>query len=442
MRMPWRRDIQRAYPPRVGPTVNLRDPALAGYLGYAANEAGISINENTALASTAVYRCVSIIASTIAGLPLKTYRDVDGVRETVKSVWDDPGVDMFTRYELVHVCMVHLCLHGNAFLLHVYNSGGQLVGFFPVHPLAVTVRYDRDGGQRIFSVTLDGETNEYDETEMTQVMLFSLDGLTGTSPIRLSREAIGTTLAGDRAAGNMFSSGLMIGGIVTPEDTTSEEDGQIIKAGLEAKMTGAHNAGALAFVNRSLKISPWSMTADDAQFIESRTHQTTEVARIFGVPKVLLAEDGASTWGSGIAELLSAFAKFTLRGFTTPFEQRATMLTRGQSFTEFEYAALLQGTPEQEIALLNTQVETGLLTLDEARAIRNLPPLVTGPEPDPEVTQAFALAQAAPSLVQNPGLPALVDQLRVLAGKAPLGAAVPPPEPEGQAPAEPIEGPV
>ncbi len=367
--------MRRSYPPHIGPTRTLRDPALAGYLGYAADEAGTSVNERTALASTAVYRCVSIIASTVAGLPLKSYRDVDGVRNPVKTVWDDPGAGVFTRYEFVHTCMVHLALHGNAFLLHVYNGGGALVGFFPVHPSAVSVKFDRDEQTRLFSVTLDGETRVYDETEMTQVMLFSLDGLTGASPIRLAREAIGTSLAGDRAAAAMFRSGLMVGGIVTSEETLTEEDAKIVKAGLDARMTGVANAGQLAFVNRSLKISPWTMNAEDAQFIESRTHQVTEIARIFGVPKVLLAEDGASTWGSGIAELDRGFAKYTLRGYTTPFEQRASMVTRGSTVTEFDFKGLLQGTPREEIELLVLQRDAGILTTEEVREIMNLPPL-------------------------------------------------------------------
>lgn len=370
-----RNPLRRNYPPRVGPNVTLRDPALAGYLGYAMDEAGMTVNESTALASTAVYRCVSIIASTVAGLPLKSYRDQAGVRVPAKTVWDDPGAGLFTRYEFVHLCMVHLALHGNAFLLHVYNGAGALSGFFPVHPSAVTVKYNREDRVREFSVTLDGETRVYDETEMTQVMLFSLDGLTGASPIRLAREAIGTSLAGDRAAASMFRSGLMVGGIVTSDETLTEDDAKIVKAGLDARMTGVANAGQLAFVNRSLKISPWTMNAEDAQFIESRTHQVTEIARVFGIPKVLLAEDGASTWGSGIAELDRGMAKYTLRAYTTPFEQRASILSKGSSFVEFEYKGLLQASPEVEIPLILQQVAAGLLTLDEARAIMNLPPL-------------------------------------------------------------------
>lgn len=394
MRFP--RILSRSYPPHIGPQVTLRDPALAGYLGYAMDEAGQRVTETTALGLTAVYRCVSIIASTVAGLPLKSFRDKDGVRESVSSVWDDPGAGMFTRYEFVHLCMVHLALHGNAFLLHVYNGAGALAGFFPVHPLAVTVRHDRDNGGRLFSVSLDGETVVYDESEMTQVMLFSTDGLTGASPIRLARNAIGTGIAGDKAAAAMFQSGLMVGGLVTSDETLTEEDAKLVKAGLEAKMTGTHNAGGLAFVNRSLQISPWTMNAEDAQFIESRQHQITEIARMFGVPKVLLAEDGASTWGSGIAELDRGFAKYTLRGYTTPFEQRASSVTRGSSFVEFDYKGLVQASPEVEIPLLLAQVAAGTLTVDEMRAIINLPPLPAGDVTPPPEASPQPPAQPTP----------------------------------------------
>lgn len=444
----WSRNrgaIQRDSFARITPPRPLQDPALAEYLGYGySNDSGESVGERSSLGLTAVYRSVSIIASSVAGMSLKSYRDAgDGsVREQIKSVWDDPGGDMFTPYELIHTAVVHMALHGNAFLLHIYNGAGQLTGFFPVHPGMVTVKYDKDSHARVFTCDLgDGKGPiDYYEDKMTQVMLFSLDGLTGVSPIRLEANAIGTGIAGDRAAARMFANGLLLGGVVSAEGITPEQ-GELIRTGLKAKLGGSRNAGDIAVVNASLTFSPWTMNAADGQFIESRAFQLDEVARIFGVPKVLLAEDGASTWGSGIAELVDGFSKFTLRAYTAPFEQRASETIRGTGFCEFDYTSLLQGTPAEEIQLLMAQVQAGLLTTDEARAIRNLPPIVSGPAPDPEVVQALALAQAAPSLVQNPGLPALVDQLRVLAGKAPLNPvpATPPPG-APPSPAVPTEG--
>lgn len=381
MRKPW---VRRSYPPRTGPVLPVGDPALAGYLGFGGwNDSGEPVSECSSLSVTAVYRAVSIIASTVAGLPLKSYRDTDRGRIEVSSVWDDPGAGMLTKYEFIHLCMVHMCLHGNAFLLHVYNGAGQLAGFFPIHPNLVHVKLVE--GARIFCAQVPGVGPvEYTEDDMTQVMLFSTDGLTGESPISLARNAIGTTIAADRAAARMFKSGFMLGGVVTSDETLDEDDALAVMSGLKAKMSGANNAGDWAFVNASLKLNPWSMTAENAQFIESRTHQVTEIARMWGIPKVLLAEDGASTWGSGIAELDRGMAKYTLRAYTTPFEQRATVLTRGTSFVEFDFAGLLQGTPAEEIELLARQIELGLLTLDEARAIRNLPPLGASVQPPAE----------------------------------------------------------
>ena len=51
-------------------------------------------------------------------------------------------------------------------------------------------------------------------------------------------------------------------------------------------------------------------------------------------------------------------------------------------YGEFDYTGLLQPTAEEQIPLLIAQLEAGLITLDEARKIQNLPPL--GPRPVPE----------------------------------------------------------
>jgi HK97 family phage portal protein len=342
------------------------------------NDSGESVSETSALGLSAFYRGVSIIASTIAGLPLKSYRDKDGTREEVSSVWDDPGAGVFTRYEFMHTCMVHLCIHGNCFLLHVFNDGGALTGFFPVHPSMVTVKFV--DGQREFHVSWgDRPAEVFTEREMTQVMLFSTDGLTGSSPISLARNAIGTGIAGDRAAAKMFKSGLLMGGIVTPDEDMSLEDGQAIKAGLDAKIAGVTGAGSLAFINKSLKISPWQMNSEDAQFLESRMFQVEEVARILGIPPHLLMQtDKQTSWGTGVEEQNNGLARYTLKAYTSPFEARASFITRGSTFVEFDYAGLLQGTPAEEIRLLLEQTAAGFLTINEARAIRNLPPLPGG----------------------------------------------------------------
>lgn len=427
MRMPWNaREVARNVP-HIGPTRNIGDPALAEYLNSGGwNESGEQVTERSAMAFTAFWRGVQIISGTIAGLPLKTYRDLPtGDREVVASIFDDPCPQYFTRFEWVQLVMVHMCVHGNAYLLHQYNAAGALSSVFPLHPSMVHVKHDEELG-RVYTVRVDGESQELTDADLTHVMGMSLDGLRGLSPIEICRNSLGSGLAADRAAARMFGSGLMIGGLVTSDEHLEEEDAKSVVAGLKAKMGGASNAGDLAFVNASLKISPWAMTGEDAQFLESRVHQVEEVARILGIPPHLLGQTEKQTsWGTGVAEQNRGLARYTLRNYTTPFEQRCSRLLANPRFVEFDMKGLLQAAPEQEIPLLISQVGAGLLTNEEARAILNLPAIEDAPE-DPVVAQALQMVSMNPNLLQSPGLEELVRQIRsVMSGEEAPAPATP-----------------
>jgi HK97 family phage portal protein len=194
----------------------------------------------------------------------------------------------------------------------------------------------------------------------------------------------------------MFASGMLIGGLVTTDDESlTKEDGKALIADLKARLTGSNNAGDIALVNASLKFSPWTMSAEDAQFIESRQYQVEEIARLLGVPKVLLAEDGASSWGSGIGQLLAYMQKTTFVPWTTRAQQRFSRLLSNPRHVEYSYDGLLRGTPQEQTDLLTAQVYAGIITINEARAALNLPPL-----------PADAVAPMQPQATGTPPLPA------------------------------------
>jgi HK97 family phage portal protein len=385
VRWPWTRDARDPQEPEN--LTSIGDSAVAGYFGAAPTMAGVVVNERSALGISAFWRAVMLIAGTIASLPLPTYRDTEpGTRQQVKSWVDDPGTeDGQTPYEWKETCLLHGLLHGNMYLQHVYNGAGAMVGATPLHPLAVEPSWERrpDGsytGRKLFAATgANGRRRTFTQDDMTQVMGPSLDGLRGLSLIGVARQSFGTTIAGDRSAARMFGNGAMIAGLVSTEEDVDDDEAEEIKAGLDRKVGGWENAGEVAFVNRKLKFSPWTMPARDAQFLESRQFQIEEIARWTGVPPHLLMQTEKQTsWGTGVAEQNRGLGRFTLLGWTMRFEQRISRLLGAPRFVEFEFAGLERPTPEEEIRLLIEQVKAGLLTVNEARRIRNLPPIDGG----------------------------------------------------------------
>lgn len=365
--------------------VSIGDPAIADMLGVGApNLAGMSVGETSVLGLASVYRAVSLIAGSIASLPMRTIvTNADGHSDRTGSWLDTPagpGKDVQTAYEFKETLLVHLLLHGNAYLGHVYGGAGQIVGLLPIHPLAVTPEIHADTGLKFFTVSLaDGTQRVLFSDQLTHIPALSTDGIKGLSPLALARNVFATSMAGDQAAARMFGNGMMVSGIVTPEEDLTAEEATTIKSDLRQRIQGTNNAGDIAVINRKLKFQQWSLSAEDAQFLQSRAFQVEEVARWFGLQPMHLGQtDKQTSWGTGVQEQNRGLARYVLEPWTTRIQERLSRLLTGAKKCEFDYAAFVQPDVETEIGLLISQVEAGLLTINEARKIRNLPPLPGG----------------------------------------------------------------
>ncbi|WP_460357177.1 phage portal protein [Mycobacterium sp. ZZG] len=383
---PWsNRPAFDAVETRAEVAVSIGDPAIADMLGLGApNLAGMSVGETSVLGLASVFRAVSLIAGSIASLPLRTIvTNADGHTDRTGSFLDTPagpGKDVQTAYEFKETLLVHLLLHGNAYLGHVYGGAGQIVGLLPIHPLAVTPEIHPETGLKFFTVSLaDGTRRVLFSDQLTHIPALSTDGIKGLSPIACARNVFATSMAGEAAAARMFGNGMMVSGIITPEEDLTADEATTIKNDLRQRLQGTNNAGDIAVINRKLKFQQWSLSAEDAQFLQSRAFQVEEVARWFGLQPMHLGQtDKQTSWGTGVQEQNRGLARYVLEPWTTRIQERLSRLLTGAKKCEFDYAAFVQPDVETEIGLLISQVDAGLLTINEARKIRNLPPLPGG----------------------------------------------------------------
>lgn len=368
-----------------GPNFSIGDPALAAWLGISArSHSGVVVNEATTLGIPAVYRSISLLAGVIGQLPMKAFRtQADGSRLEVSSFLDKPHPEM-TQYEWIRLVVCHHVFRGNVYLLHMYNNAGAVIGLQPIHPgfVAVMMDLNKDSptyGQKIFKVTYHNEVRVYTSADILHIPNLSVDGIIGIDPLTVLRESFGTAAASEEARGRHFANGGLISGIVTTEEDVDADEAKIIKQDLTNRIQGVKNAGDIAFCNRSLKFTPWSMTNADAEFVATLQFQVEEISRIFGVPLHLLAQiDKQTSWGMGVAEQNLGLQKYVLMPITTAIEQRLSLLLSRPTFVEFLYEGLLAGTPMQKLEAIQLQLTMQLITQNEARHLMNLPPVDGG----------------------------------------------------------------
>ncbi|MEV3855149.1 phage portal protein [Streptomyces sp. NPDC050095] len=312
------------------PATALTDASLLEWLGGPRSEAGVQVSERSSLHMPAVWRSVAVIAGVSAALPLHTYKA--GIKDrSTSALLADPHPEL-TPLELWRLAYVHRVLWGNAYLHKLRGPmSGQVKELWPISPDRVAVDRERPSAEnpsgKFFYATDDwGEVHRFTPRELLHLPGIGYDGLQGLSPVAAHRQGIGLAQAAELGASKLFGRGNMVSGVLQTEQRLNAEQAQALKARWQAKVGGIKNAHEVAVLDAGASFKPVTVPLKDAQFLESREFQITEVARMFGVPLFLLMETAKSTsWGTGLEQQAQGWVTFDLGPtWLSPTEQRIT----------------------------------------------------------------------------------------------------------------------
>lgn len=371
------------------PATPLTPTALMEFLGIGsrATAAGVAVSERTSLHMPAVWRSVNVISNVSAALPLPTY--VAGTKE--KKPFDlltDPHPDL-TPLELWRLGYVHRVLWGNTYMQKIRSPTGAIRELWPITPDRVQVERVRPDDDlpagKLFQVTDDwGAQHILTSYEILHIPGVGYDGLTGCSPVRLAAQGISLAQAAEMSAARLFGSGNMIGGVLQTEQRLNPDQANALKERWKAKMSGVANAHEVAVLDSGASFKPVAMPNVDAQFLESREFQISEVARMFGVPLFLLMETSKSTsWGTGLEQQADGFVTWDLSPtWLAPTEQRVTKeLLPKDLYAKYQLAGLLRGDSAARATFYRAMRDVGAYSANDILALEDRPPL-TGPEGD------------------------------------------------------------
>jgi len=366
------------------PLVPISSDAILQMIGTgSSSHAGVKVTEEKISGLSAVWRAVNLIAGSLAGLPLHVYKTDDaGVRRLVTSgnaanLVASPHKDM-TPFEFWETVVAHMLLWGNAYLQKELDPLGRLVGFTIVHPSRVKVHRLKKTGTKVF-VLDQGEVFVTEDT-ILHLPALGYDGICGASPVRLAREGFALALAAEEYGSRLFGSGLLSTGVLQTEQRLTEDQANALSKRWEEKQSGLEKAHKTIVLDSGASFTKLSMPPDDAQFLESRSFQISEIARWFGTPPHMLMHTEKSTsWGSGIEQQSLGFVVFTLRSWLIRIEQRITPLLYPQpTYAKFSVEGLLRGDSAQRGAFYKTMWEMGALSTNDILALEDRPPVEGG----------------------------------------------------------------
>jgi len=325
-------------------------------VSWSRSYSGVSVTEETAIGLSAVYRSIVLIATTAGGLPLHVYRELpDGSRQRIRPegmrvLWDKPNPDM-TRQTFWEVVFGHEVM-GDAFIFVVKDRNGDPLELWPIEPSRVKIGRTPEG-RKVYQVDdLDPMIDYSSGGEIIHIPNFGRDGLRGLSPIKASPAVVSLGLSSQEYADRFFGADSTPNGLLSSDQDLTMEQAQEIADLWEATHQGLERQHRIAVLGRGANFHPVSISPHDAQLLEERRFQLSEIARLFGVPPHMLGDvDRSTSWGSGIEEQTHGFLTFTLQAHINRFEHAVndSLLRKGSTgrFLKFDLGGLLRGTTLQ-----------------------------------------------------------------------------------------------
>ena len=372
------------------PGAHPRDPGLAALYGWGQETAsGAVINEDNALEISTVYACVRVIAETLAMLPLILYRrqgdtKTRAVNHPLYRVLHSKPNRWQTSFQWREMMAGHVLLRGNAYSEIVPTGGLGVAELIPLHPDRVRPE-QLDDMSIVYEYTPpSGRPRVILQSEMHHFCGLSLDGVTGISPIKYHRETLGLSAVTLEHGARTFKNGAKPGGVLTHPGTLNDGPLKRLKAQWQDDYAGASNAGKTLVLEEGMDWKQIGLTNEDAQYLETRKFQRSEIASIYRIPPHLIGDLEKSTF-SNIEHQGLEFVKYTMAPWFARWEQAISrdFLTdreRDRYFAEFLVDGLLRGDIKSRYDAYSVGRQWGWLSANDVRNLENMNPIDEGDE--------------------------------------------------------------
>lgn len=278
----------------------------------------MELSNDTVLAQTTVFSCVTMIAGDIAKVPW-------GLREYKGNIWvptDNPAYSAVLRkpntfqndQQFRESWQLSKMIYGNALILKGRDQRGVVnrlwvLNWRCVQPLVT------DSGDVYYRLNKDPLSNQYQDDAIVPASEVIHDRfntlfhpLIGLSPLYAAASVAGHSLEIQSNTTQFFGNGARPSGILTAPGRLESARAKELKAQWDSAF-GGENAGKVAVLGDGLSFTPMQMTSTDAQLIEQLKWDAEEVARAFHVPGYMVGVGAEPSYNNAQALILRYYGQ-------------------------------------------------------------------------------------------------------------------------------------
>lgn len=334
---------------------------------------------------------VSFLARNIAQLGLALYERVgDSDRRRLQ---DHPLAALLrrpnpwaTRYRFINDLVHDFAIYDNAFWVKTNDNG--IRGLRRIPPQYISI----DGRDWLspdtFRITGSAGARVLTREQVVYFRGYGVNKDIGTSPLEALRRTLREEFTASEMREQVMRNGARMSGYINrPADAPgwSDEAADRFKRAWQSQYSGSGpGAGGTPILEDGMTFSPVSQTAKDLQYIEARKLTREEVAAAYFVPPPMVGLLEHATF-SNITEQHKMLYQDTLGPWLTMISEEIELqllpdfeVDPTRFYVEFNLREKLSGSFEERADAIQKAVGGPTMTVNEARALDNRPPIDGG----------------------------------------------------------------
>lgn len=329
-----------------------------------------------ALKSSVVFRCIRILAGSVATTPLSIYhKNKEGffIEDEKNPIWKllnyKPNKRQ-TSYEMLEGIVTQLVVYGNAYIYIKRNSDYDVEELTLLYPH--TVVYDELNNTYTVSDMYNKISGTFKSDKIIHIRHASLSTFLGISTIDCASKTIGLAVATDSEALDTMVSGGKLKGLISSESSLtgfgSAIDSQVdtIRDNLEAEINSGKD---ILTLQSGCTFTPMSQSLRDLELIDLHQSTLSDLARYFGVSPAKLGILQGSNYIASLQDNLNFYTDTLnplLKNIENSFTAALVNATNCRKYkVEFDRTSLVYF--KELLASYQKMGELGIITVNDIR---------------------------------------------------------------------------
>ena len=349
------------------------------------------INEDKALQLIPVSRCISVLETAVAQIPVEVFRGIDKLETPAWLELPDVSNNV-NQSEFLGQTVVSMALYGNAFWY--VTRGARGINNLELIPAGdVNIEKQDDGTYEYYvnGIKTPGE-------RIKHLRLWQIPGdILGYGPLQRHKSIIQASLDLQSYADNWFRTSAIPTGTLTTTEFLSPE---VALANKQAFVESQVNR-SVAVLSSGLSYQSISLNPEEAQFLENQKFVTRQIATMFGVPSMYLSlsvEGSGLTYTNGNEDRKKLYEDGLQQYIIRIQEAITDLLPRGQK-AAFNMTEFLKPNVSMRYQAYQVALSAGFMTVDEVRELEGLPQIEM---PEPVAVQEPQEPQEPQEVVEEP----------------------------------------